>query len=275
MLVRVRGRDSGTLERESTPASPGRVRSGGHMPPRFIANPAFEVPAAAIKGLAAAVKAGVRSPAPPPRPLIILSGYHSPIIPALTLASLLRTFGAASRSNTLAISYLGSRRVETAAERAMAAITRRGWNHEPVDVVGISMGGIVARLLAADHGLKVQRLFTLASPHQGAIITRWIKPDPAAYELAPGSPLLTRLDTCLPASIPELTCYALLRDWLVGAQQTAPAGHTSLWLDVDRIIARPISHFSITSDRRIVGDLALRLMNQTPWSSPGMPPPIQ
>ncbi|MCX5688277.1 MAG: hypothetical protein NTV94_00540 [Planctomycetota bacterium] len=245
------------------------------MPPRFIPNPAFNVTPEAIQGLAAAARSSGFTPTAPVRPLIILSGYHSPIIPALTLASSLRTLGAANRQNTLAISYFFAGRVETAAQQAMAAITRRGWKHESVDVIGMSMGGIVARLLAADHGLKVHRLFTLASPHRGAILTRWIKPDPAAYALSPGSPLLTRLDTCLPASIPELTCYALLRDWLVGAQQTSPVGHTSHWLDVDRTIARPISHFSITSDWRIVGDLALRLMGHTPWSSPGMPPPIQ
>ena len=140
-------------------------------------------------------------------------------------------------------------------------------------VLGISMGGIVGRFLASERGLRVARLFTLASPHRGAKITRRIRPDAGAVQLAPGSPLLTHLDATLEGSLGELTCYSLLRDWMVGATNTSPPGHPSLWLDTDRWLAHPLSHFSITSDLRIVGDLALRLTGQSPWSTPGAPPP--
>jgi hypothetical protein len=100
-----------------------------------------------------------------------------------------------------------------------------------------------------------------------------VRPDAGALQLSRGSRLLASLDASLSRSIGEVTCYALLRDWMVGATNTAPPGMTPLWLDVDRWYARPISHFSITSDRRIVADLALRLRGLAPWSRAGSPPP--
>ena len=273
MLVRVLAASSDTTRADSHDAESRSYAPRVNMPPSLMQNPAFSVNADQINQLAQRARSAVA--AAPPRPLVILSGYRSPIFPALTAAALLRRFGVAPRDNTLCVSYFWARRVERAAEIARAAIEQRGWADQKLDVIGISMGGIVARTLAADHGLKVNRLFTLASPHRGAILARLITPDPAAKSLAPGSPLLTRLDTQLPSTIGELVCYALLRDWLVGAQQCAPPGHVPLWLDVDRWLARPLSHFSITSDRRILGDIALRIMGHAPWSSPGLPPPVQ
>lgn len=238
------------------------------MFPAFIDNPDFRVEPGASSDLIAS-----RPHARPPRPLLILSGYHSPAIPGATLAGLLRRFGAATREGTLVVSYPFATTVEAAATIAAAAIRRRGWSAEPLDVAGISMGGIVARHLAAEGHAKVARLYTLASPHRGAIITRYVRPDAGALQLSPGSSLLASLDASLAGSVGELTCYALLRDWMVGATNTSPPGSTPLWLDVDRWYARPISHFSITSDRRIVADLALRLRGLAPWSRVGAPPP--
>jgi pimeloyl-ACP methyl ester carboxylesterase len=233
----------------------------------FIDNPDFRVEAGAAV-----------EPPPSPsdgstRPLLILSGYHSPATPGVTLARLLRRFGAATPDRTLVVSYPFATTVEAAASTATKALRSRGWAAEPLDVAGISMGGIVARHLAAAGDATVARLFTLASPHRGASITRHVRPDAGALQLSRGSRLLASLDASLSRSIGEVTCYALLRDWMVGATNTAPPGMTPLWLDVDRWYARPISHFSITSDRRIVADLALRLRGLAPWSRAGSPPP--
>jgi pimeloyl-ACP methyl ester carboxylesterase len=233
-----------------------------------IDNPAFRVTPEQIRSLRDA-SVGPK----PPRPLVILSGYHSPAFPGWTLARLLESCHAAVPERTLVVSYPLVTRVEVAAEQAAAAIEARGWTKTELDVAGISMGGIVGRFLASERGLHIARLFTLASPHRGAKITRRIRPDAGAVQLAPGSTLLTHLDATLEGSVGELTCYSLLRDWMVGATNTSPPGHPSLWLDTDRWLAHPLSHFSITSDLRIVGDLALRLTGQSPWSNPGPPPP--
>lgn len=256
------------LPSENPAASARRGVRSGVMGRSGIVNPAFRVTPDQIRSLRNAANATA-----PSRPLVILSGYHSPAIPARTLARLLRSFHAATPERTLVVSYPLLTRVELAAERAAAAIESRGWRHEELDVAGISMGGIVGRYLAAERGVRIARLFTLASPHRGAKITRRIRPDAGAIQLSPGSSLLAHLDSKLAGSIGELTCYSLLRDWMVGATNTAPAGHPSLWLDTDRWLAHPLSHFSITSDPRIVGDLALRLTGRTPWSRPGTNPP--
>lgn len=238
------------------------------MAHRYIDNPDFRVAPDAPAALAP-VDEDKRAV----RPLLILSGYHSPAVPGLTLARLLRRFNAASAERTLVVSYPFATTIEAASDIAAAALGRAGWADEPLDVAGISMGGIVARQLAARGEARIERLFTLASPHRGALITRHVRPDAGAIQLSPGSSLLAGLDASLPGSIGELICYALLRDWMVGATNTAPPGMTPLWLDVDRWYARPISHFSITSDRRIVADLALRLRGLSPWSRVGAPPP--
>jgi pimeloyl-ACP methyl ester carboxylesterase len=215
----------------------------------------------------------------PERPLVIISGYHSPPFPAMVVRGLLGSFGACRRDSTLVISDFCAWRIEQAVESALKAMRSKGWaNGEAVDVVGISMGGVVARVLAADCGIKIARLYTLASPHLGARITRFVRPDAAARELiearnGKASPLLKRLDTCLYHTIGELTCYAMLRDWMVGATNTAPPGYTPLWLDTNRPLAPWLSHFSITSDRRVMADLACRLMKMQPLAQVGTPPP--
>jgi pimeloyl-ACP methyl ester carboxylesterase len=71
----------------------------------------------------------------------------------------------------------------------------------PVDVVGFSAGGVVARLWDAefDGGVKVRRVITLGSPLNGTrIAAAGNAADPSAcpeacQELVPGSTLLTQL----------------------------------------------------------------------------------
>ncbi|MEM1055003.1 MAG: alpha/beta fold hydrolase [Bacteroidota bacterium] len=63
-----------------------------------------------------------------------------------------------------------------------------------VDVVGFSMGGLVSRLWVQRYGgaAKVNRLITLASPHNGSKVAHLV-PQQAAREMRPGSDLLDDL----------------------------------------------------------------------------------
>jgi triacylglycerol lipase len=65
---------------------------------------------------------------------------------------------------------------------------------EPCDMIGHSMGGMVARSYVQRHGgrRRVRRLVTLAAPHQGTIMA-WLLPGAGVRDLRPGSIFLRDL----------------------------------------------------------------------------------
>jgi triacylglycerol lipase len=69
---------------------------------------------------------------------------------------------------------------------------------QPVDVLGFSMGGVIARTWVQLEGghRRTRRLTTVASPHRGTLAATpwprlWL---PGLADMKPGSPLLRRLD---------------------------------------------------------------------------------
>jgi len=65
---------------------------------------------------------------------------------------------------------------------------------ERCDVIGHSMGGMVARIFVQRHGgrARVRKLVTLASPHHGTWMA-WLLPGRGVRELRPGSAFLRDL----------------------------------------------------------------------------------
>ena len=65
---------------------------------------------------------------------------------------------------------------------------------EQCDIIGHSMGGMVARSFIQRHGgrRRVRRLITLAAPHQGTILA-WLLPGLGVRDLRPGSVFLRDL----------------------------------------------------------------------------------
>jgi len=65
---------------------------------------------------------------------------------------------------------------------------------ERCDVIGHSMGGMVARSYLQRHGgrARVRKLVTLAAPHHGTILA-WLLPGQGVRDLRPGSPFLRDL----------------------------------------------------------------------------------
>ena len=87
--------------------------------------------------------------------------------------------------------------------------------------------------------------------------------------MRPGSAFLRALDEALIADPIELIPYARLRDAMVGAQHAAPPGRNPLWVDGPPAL----SHLAITTDKRIMLDIALRLRGEEPVAREGDPPP--
>lgn len=210
------------------------------------------------------------------RPIVILSGWHSPGID-LTLGRSLRRLTGARPEQTLAIAYPFATSVHGPAKLALRRVVEKfgvegEWTRE-VDVVGVSMGGLVARLAASDllglpHRLRIARLFTLASPHRGSKLASLVRIDRASRDMRPGSTFLSQLDEAWRRGPYPIIPYAVLGDWMVGASNTAPPGQEPTWFRGPPLVG----HHFISSNRAIVIDLARRLRDEEPIKSPSTPP---
>src|SRR6185436_19763755 len=149
------------------------------------------------------------------------------------VAARLAALTGGERPDILPISYPFGTDLDRIAAEVVRKVEARWPSAAPdatveIDVVGLSMGGIVARwaelppgqrvrgsAIAARPGpeapgakrLRIVHLYTLSSPHRGAVMADRLTPDHAARDLQQGSPLLTTLDAALPAARYELVCY--------------------------------------------------------------------
>lgn len=220
------------------------------------------------------------TPALPQRPVLVLSGYHAPRMMVTRFARELHALTGGPIERFHAIGYPFATDIDAFARRVVREVDRVWPHSEPhrtveMDVVGVSMGGLVARVAAQlplENGqkrLRIARLFTLATPHNGALLAERIRIDRAARDMRPGSPFLERLNSGLPTAKYELTCYARLNDRWVGATRTAPPGREPIWVSGLKVF----SHSTITTDPRLLADIALRLRNERPLSRRASKPP--
>ncbi|MBX3359801.1 MAG: hypothetical protein KF745_15405 [Phycisphaeraceae bacterium] len=210
------------------------------------------------------------------RPLVVLAGWRAPSIAVRRLAQRLVTLVGADPGESLAIGYPFRTDIEAIARSVVNRVVSRfpgedGSGPREVDVVGVSMGGLVARFAAAPamlrregRRLRIRRLFTLASPHRGANIAGVLPVDAAVRQMRADSPLLRRLDEALECAEYEMVCYTRLRDAWVGAGNTAPPGYSRIVLPA-RVFG---SHLTISQDLAITIDLARRLRDEQPLLAP-------
>lgn len=216
------------------------------------------------------------------RPVIVLSGYRSPSPVVNRLAERIRRLTGAERERIATLAYIWSGTVEGPARKAVARVEEQWPSDDPewtteVDVVAISMGGLVARLAAADpelrgepggKRLRIRTLYTLASPHRGARLADWIRLDSAGCSMKPGSAFLASLDEAFGDRAYEVVPYAVLRDGWVGARHASPVGQEPIWVS-GRFV---MSHHMVSFNRRIQADLARRLRGEEPLGLPNEPP---
>jgi pimeloyl-ACP methyl ester carboxylesterase len=136
-----------------------------------------------------------------------------------------------------------------------------------VDVIGMSMGGLVARVAAefdvpGEPQLNIARLFTISSPLRGSrLANSWIALTPLHRDMRAGSDLLEEINL-VPPPYPIFP-YTRLGDWIVGEEFAAPAGEVAWWLDTPPL---QMPHFGAMVDRRILADIVRRLRGETPFA---------
>lgn len=211
------------------------------------------------------------TPKSPERPVLCLAGYHAWHFMVAGFNARLRGLVGGPKDLYLPVSYPFTGDIRLCAEKVAARVKERWGEGREIDVVAVSMGGLVARLgaLPAKQGglgrLNIARLYTMATPHNGAILANKVgglRPDAAAQCMRPGSEFLANLNAALPAASYQLTCYARTNDTWVGATNTAPPGREPHWVGGTRFM----SHVMITTDRLIVTDIARRLRGESPVS---------
>jgi len=223
----------------------------------------------------------ISNPKPLKRPLVIVGGFADPGFAAFMLS---RDFQAYTHDDRVIGVPLGlSVSEEEFRRRIIDCVDRAFPTSDPamtteVDVVGYSMGGLAARdaALFPTHGrrLRIGRLFTISSPHRGAVCTGRIPFNIVTLQkqMTPGSAFLNSINNAAdPNAIYPVYPYVCLGDDEVGAINAAPPGQGVWW------VSRPMffdPHDWAFMDPRIRADIVRRLRDEQPLTSdPPMPLP--
>jgi len=218
---------------------------------------------------------------PLPRPLVIVTGFMDPGFSAFVMKARFRSLFDDPRIITVSlgdcISFEGCRKKVMAAVGQQFPTSDPAWTTQ-VDVIGFSMGGVVARYAAlgppgaSDRRLRIARLFTISSPNFGAERAQRLPLlHPLQKDLRPGSQFLNRLN----AAEPAYAGYAYIRlgDRTIGEANAHLPGQEAWWVSTP---AFSIAHGRAHADPRILADIARRLRGEPPLATePPAPLPGQ
>jgi hypothetical protein len=232
-------------------------------------NPSFPLTVARAKEALRQMQA---DPRPFRRPVLVLSGIHDPGLVAASLGNRLRRITTAD-ATIETISFFGADTFDACRRRVLDRVEElegpggAGGLEMEVDVVAVSMGGLVARYAAMtrpedERKLRIRRLFTIGSPHRGASMAGLPTFDRRIIDMRAGSEFLASLDAALARAEYELFCYVRLGDAIVGEVNAAPAGRRAWWVASGMSFAHLLAH----DDLRIAADIARRLRGEEPYA---------
>jgi pimeloyl-ACP methyl ester carboxylesterase len=148
--------------------------------------------------------------------------------------------------------------------RAAAALGRHveqvceATGHDRVNVVGHSLGGLVARYYVQRQGgdARVGTLVTLGTPHNGSLWAHLL-PTPLVRQLRPGSPLLRELAEPAPGCRTRVTAVYSDLDQVVVPTTAGRCDHPDL--DVRNVLVHGVGHMSLPIHRGVLDEVATTL----------------
>ncbi|KQS73853.1 lipase [Modestobacter sp. Leaf380] len=130
----------------------------------------------------------------------------------------------------------------------------RETGHDRVNVVGHSLGGLVARYLVQRlDDSRVRSLVTLGSPHSGSLWAHAL-PIPLARQLRPGSALVQELQLPAPGRHTPITAVYSDLDQLVVPSSSGRVDHPDL--RARNVLVRGVGHMSLPIHRGVVEEVA-------------------
>jgi pimeloyl-ACP methyl ester carboxylesterase len=204
------------------------------------------------------------------RPLLIITGFMDPGFAALAMRARFEAATGDDRVIIVALEDCGT--YAQCTQKLIRAVDEAFPSASPtqtseVDVIGYSMGGLVARLAAnpPDNArrLRIHRLFTISTPNQGAIRAKELPLlHPLQGGMRPGSPLLAQLN-----SRPEpyrVISYIRLGDKVIGPPNAVIPGGQLWWVST---LPFTNPHLGAPGDPRILDDIARRLRGEPPLTT--------
>jgi pimeloyl-ACP methyl ester carboxylesterase len=232
-------------------------------------NPSFPV---SITHGRAALKEMEADPRALVRPLVVIGGFFDPGFSTWALGTEFRTLSA--KHGTIItdtifwhLSFWGYRKsLLDQLDRELPA-DKNGQRPE-ADVIGFSLGGLVARYAAIPQSdgrppLRIARLFTISTPHRGSALAEDLPPLLSIQrEVRYHSARLQELDNA-PRNYP-IYPYVRLGDVTVGAKNASPPGQRPWWVYTPWF---NFAHEGAPLDPRILADIALRMRDEPAFST--------
>jgi hypothetical protein len=214
------------------------------------------------------------NPKPLQRPLVIIGGFLD-VISSPYYAHYFSGITENTKIIPVSVGLCGS--FDECRQKVLDEIQKECPSSDPewttkVDVIGFSLGGLVARYAAAPDDksphlrrLNIARLFTISSPHTGATLADYLAVTEFHRQMRPGSDFLKHLSQYDRTASYQIICYVHLHDEIVGDHHAAPYNETPYWLDNPWPL---LPHFAATIDSRIIADICLRLRGEKPFTTP-------
>lgn len=233
------------------------------------------------------------------RPVVIIAGYRDmPRVGAKNVAEVLVPATSGWPGDFLAVDFPLANTMRDYVEHTIFKVEAAFPSDDPewtseVDVVGISLGGLVARVAALPSGyldvssrragvtgeggggspawrkrLRIRRMFALGVPFDGSPLAGATRHEPVLRDMTPGSAFMERLRASDDMGGYEVIPYVKLLDISVGSRSSAPDGERVIWTSG----TVGANHLNIVSDRRILADIAMKLRGGPGLGRPSLLP---